>query len=221
MRNGRFRASKKSTAAKLSSSLRVSTSTTAPIAPRTKSSHMNQNRRCPGVPNRYSTRSSSSVIRPKSIATVVVRLSGVASTMSTPADASVTIASVRSGMISETAPTNVVLPTPNPPAMTIFVEAVADCASKCSKATQGPSYEFVALVAGRSLVQRSMHPKVAGDDQVADQDARNTNRQIQPGRDFRDRRALGAQLDDPVVYLVGWPAVRQPCLQRLHRRFQG
>jgi hypothetical protein len=28
-------------------------------------------------------------------------------------------------MISETAPTNVVLPTPNPPAITIFVEAWA------------------------------------------------------------------------------------------------
>jgi hypothetical protein len=45
--------------------------------------------------------------------------------MSTPAEASVTIASVRSGMISETAPTNVVLPAPNPPAMTIFVDAVS------------------------------------------------------------------------------------------------
>jgi hypothetical protein len=42
-----------------------------------------------------------------------------------PAEASVTIASVRNGMISETAPTNVVLPAPNPPAMTIFVEAVS------------------------------------------------------------------------------------------------
>ncbi|MET0453042.1 MAG: hypothetical protein ABW137_14535 [Mycobacterium sp.] len=29
---------------------------------------------------------------------------------------------MRSGMISETAPTKVVLPTPNPPEMTIFVE---------------------------------------------------------------------------------------------------
>ena len=30
----------------------VSTSTMAPIAPRTRSSHMNQKRFCPGVPNR-------------------------------------------------------------------------------------------------------------------------------------------------------------------------
>ena len=34
-------------------------------------------------------------------------------------------ASVVSGAISETAPTSVVLPTPNPPAMTIFAEVVA------------------------------------------------------------------------------------------------
>ena len=62
-------------------------------------------------------------MRPKSIATVVVDLFGVASSTSTALDASVTIASVRNGMISETAPTNVVLPAPNPPATTIFVEA--------------------------------------------------------------------------------------------------
>jgi hypothetical protein len=37
----------------------------------------------------------------------------------------VTNASVRSGMISDTAPTNVVLPAPKPPEMTIFVEAVS------------------------------------------------------------------------------------------------
>ena len=92
---------------------------------------MNQNRRWPGVPNRYSTRSSSRVIRPKSIATVVVRLSGVASRPSSPAEALVTRASVRSGMISDTAPTNVVLPTPKPPEMTIFVDALLR-PSECS-----------------------------------------------------------------------------------------
>ncbi len=36
------------------------------------SSHMNQKRVCPGVPNRYRIRSSAMVIRPKSMATVVV-----------------------------------------------------------------------------------------------------------------------------------------------------
>ena len=38
-----------------------------------------------------------------------------------PSDSLVTRASVRSGMISETVPTRVVLPTPKPPATTILV----------------------------------------------------------------------------------------------------
>src|SRR5690349_21393948 len=50
---------------------------------------MNQNRCCPGVPNRYRIRLSSSVTRPKSIATVVVVLSGVCDRSSTPLDAAV------------------------------------------------------------------------------------------------------------------------------------
>src|SRR5258707_6187219 len=125
--------------------------------------------------------------------------------MSTPTEASVTIASVRSGMISETAPTNVVLPAPNPPAMTIFVEAVApgsECASECLEATQRPSYKFLALLAGRTFGQRRIHSKVAGRHQIPDQDARDTQRQIQPGRDFGDRRALDAELDDLFPHVV-------------------
>jgi len=71
-------------------------------------------------------------MRPKSIATVVVRLSGVASRPSTPAEALVTRASVRSGMISDTAPTNVVFPAPNPPETTIFVALEGRRLSECS-----------------------------------------------------------------------------------------
>jgi hypothetical protein len=66
-----------------------------------------------------------------------------------------------------------------------------------------------------------MHPKVTGQNQIADQDARDTDRQIQPCRDFRDRRAVDAQLDDPASRIVGWPPVSQARLQRLNRRFQG
>ena len=64
-------------------------------------------------------RPSSIVIRPKSIATVVVVLFRSPGS-STPTDRLVITASVVSGVISETAPTAVVFPTPNPPAMTIF-----------------------------------------------------------------------------------------------------
>lgn len=59
------------------------------------------------------------------MATVVVVLFGTAERSSTPALADVITASVVSGMISETEPTNVVLPTPKPPAMTILADMVA------------------------------------------------------------------------------------------------
>src|SRR3954451_22787391 len=54
------------------------------------------------------------------MATVVVRLPGSAVTSSTPTDAAVNASSVSSGGISDRARTSVVLPTPNPPATTIF-----------------------------------------------------------------------------------------------------
>src|ERR1700738_1623565 len=94
--------------------------TTAPNAPRANSSHRNQNRSCPGVPNRYSTTSSEMVIRPKSIATVVVVLSSTPARSSVPMLASVSISSVCSGMISLQDATNVVFPTPKPPATRIL-----------------------------------------------------------------------------------------------------
>src|SRR6185295_6236378 len=87
-------------------------------------------------------------MRPKSIATVVVFFVGVSSRPSTPSDASVTNASVRSGMISDTAPTKVVLPDPNPPEMTIFVDRVARL-SEPLKATEHPPQECgIAFVPG-------------------------------------------------------------------------
>src|SRR3954466_12439828 len=123
-RNGSPRGAKKSIDAKQAASRRVSTRTIAATAPHTRSSHMNQNRCWPGVPNRYRIRSLSNETRPKSIATVVVTLFGVADRSSTPRLASVITASVVNGTISDTDPTNVVLPTPKPPATTIFVDMV-------------------------------------------------------------------------------------------------
>src|SRR4029078_11424926 len=98
--NGSDQLSKYSLAVKQSSTRRRSTSTTAPTEPRASSSHMNQNRSCPGVPNRYSTRSSMEM-RPKSIATVVVVLPGTALTSSSPTEAVVSASSVTSGGISD------------------------------------------------------------------------------------------------------------------------
>ena len=60
------------------------------------------------------------MMRPKSIATVVVVFVVTSPALSTPMLCDVIAASVVSGVISEIEPTKVVLPTANPPAMTIF-----------------------------------------------------------------------------------------------------
>src|SRR6266545_687486 len=70
------------------------------------------------------------------MATVVVTLFGVAERSSTSTLASVMTASVVSGTISETDPTRVVLPTPNPPATTILAEVVG-CGVALPRALRG------------------------------------------------------------------------------------
>src|SRR5215472_4178628 len=96
--------------------------TTAPSAPSASSSHMNQNLCWPGVPNRYTTRSSRTVIRPKSMATVVVDFASTPSSASNWTLGSLRVSSVRSGLISLTELTRVVLPAPKPPAMRILID---------------------------------------------------------------------------------------------------
>src|SRR5690349_9348815 len=81
---------------------------------------MKPNRSWPGVPKRYSFRLRSIVRQPKSMATVVVVLLVLGPGSSMPNAAAVISASVVSGAISEIAPTVVVLPTPNPPAIMIL-----------------------------------------------------------------------------------------------------
>src|SRR4029450_1949930 len=103
-------------AGKQSSTRRRSTRTTAPTAPRASSSHMNQKRDWPGVPNRYRISCSSTGLRAGAMATVVVVLSGTIAVSSTPTDRAVICCSVVSGGISEIAPTKGVLPARNPPA---------------------------------------------------------------------------------------------------------
>src|SRR6266487_1822789 len=195
--NGSRRASKKSTAAKQSVSRRVSTSTTAPIAPRTRSSHMNQKRSCPGVPNRYRIRSRSRVMRPKSMATVVVVLPAMPVVSSTPRLAVVRAASVVRGMISETAPTKVVLPTPKPPAMTILtgVGARSEAAElDRAESIQHPleKSEVGAVADLRGAVH--LHQALFG--HVADQHAGDTKWQIQPRGDLSDRQDIPAEQRD-------------------------
>jgi hypothetical protein len=130
-----LRRSKKSIDGKLLSKRRVSTSTTAPMAPCASSSHMNQKRFWPGVPNKYSTISGLIVMRPKSSATVVVCLPSTPLRSSTPTLASVRSSSVCSEGISLTELTNVVLPVPKPPATTILTAVGTSSSSDCSDST--------------------------------------------------------------------------------------
>src|SRR5688572_18548684 len=127
-------------------------------------------------------------MRPKSIATVVVVLPGTCRVSSTPTPADVMIASVVSGVISETEPTRVVLPTPKPPAMTIFADVTRPEAGRDTleppKSTEHPLQQFRAhrLVFVRR--GRLMNRDQAVCRHVGDEDPRNSQWKMQPGRNL-------------------------------------
>src|SRR5699024_714290 len=202
---GSLRFSKKSIDGNASDSLRVSTSTTAPIAPTARSSHMNQNRCWPGVPNTYNTRSESSETRPKSIATVVVDLFGVPERSSTDTLASVIDASVVRGLISDTPPTSVVLPTPKPPATTIFADEVGPAAAdvfaselNSPKATEHPFHELDTRPVPHTGARR-MHQNQPQPGNVAHKHSNHTQRQLQQSRDLGNRPGIQTQVTDRTV----------------------
>src|SRR5690349_9644605 len=139
-------------------------------------------------------------MRPKSMATVVVVLSPVWVRSSMPAEADVMTASVRSGLISETAPTNVVLPTPKPPATTIFAEVVARPASELAKSTEHPfEQRHIRSAAVVLVATRLVDGDQAGLGEVGDQDPGHTERHGEERRHLRDRFHLTAQVADALV----------------------
>src|SRR5579875_1176293 len=109
---------------------------------------MNEKRSCPGRPNRYSTTSEPSVIRPKSSATVVVTLPSTPDRSSRPTLAVVRVSSVRSGRTSLIAPTSVVFPEPNPPATRILCAVNAAPPSGPSKCAEPIEYLLEHVIAG-------------------------------------------------------------------------
>src|ERR1700722_7471542 len=202
---GMLRDSKKSRAPKESPSRRVSTRTTAPRAPTDNSFHMNQYLSWPGVPNRYSTICGLMVMRPKSRATVVVVLPATPVRSSMDAPISDSCSSVRSGLISLAAPTIVVLPAPNPPA----ISSLTACAPPRSA---GAGLEFANAIEYR-LQEVDVGPaggrhrrpvdEVAGVDQVTDQDLDRSEQQVHVGGDLGDRqRPVLAQAQDVPVLPV-------------------
>src|SRR5487761_919443 len=165
---------------------RVSTSTTAALAPRHKSSHIGQNRGWPGVPNKYRIRSRARVIRPKSIATVVVVFVPEPCSGSTALLAWVIHASVLTGGISDTAATRVVFPTPNPPATTIFADVTfgGTRSGELAKAIND-SLQQPVVVGGCVGIFVDLH--VIGGGQVLKEHAGDAKRHPGVRRQFRHR----------------------------------
>src|ERR687884_2133436 len=136
-------------------------------------------------------------MRPKSMATVVVVLLGVAVRSSTPREAEVITASVRSGTISETAPTKVVLPAPNPPDTTIFVEREGRRSEPLEATEHSPQESWVTFVAiGRRGLQDLDEAEV---DHVGDDDAGHPQGDPQLSGDLGDGHRALADLDHGVV----------------------
>src|SRR5688500_16465821 len=165
------------------------------MAPRTRSSHMKRKRSCPGVPNKYRIKSSPSVMRPKSIATVVDVLVGEAEpASSTPSLTRVIAASVVSGVISEIEPTNVVFPTANPPAMMILTgigtlsdSLAEESTSERLKAIENPFQKLdIGTVAGLRR-RRGMAVEQPFIGHIADEYACHTQCEFQVCRHFGDR----------------------------------
>src|SRR5438552_3673746 len=108
--------------------------------------------------------------------------------------ADVMIASVVSGVISETEPTSVVLPTPNPPAMTIFAEVTRPelgrgAISELAKSTQHPLQQFCANRVVVVAVERGrfVHRHESFGGHVCDQDPGHAEWELHPRRDLSER----------------------------------
>src|SRR5215472_8619034 len=194
-------------------SLLVSASTTAPRAPYASSSHMNQNRSWPGVPNRYRLTPPRKLIRPKSMATVVVVFRSTPATSSMPVPWSLSCSSVRSGRISLIVLTSVVLPTPKPPAMMILVMIGVTAGLEGLESIEHiPHHAQVGYRCVRGRPEHRDKPLVV---QVAEQHPDHRERQVDVGCHVGHDGRAAARLEDPPVlraepgHLGGWRAGRR------------
>src|SRR5690606_23254872 len=129
------------------------------------------------------------VMRPKSMATVVVCLSGVLERSSSGTLAWVMIASVLTGGISETEPTSVVLPTPTPPATTIFADTfLGALPGDGVKPMKNPLQEFGVRLRTAADGAVDLHFALLGE--VADEHAHHTDGQLDRRGDLGDRPRL-------------------------------
>ena len=167
---------------------------------------MKWNRSWPGVPNRYSTISGVSEMRPKSMATVVVCLVEMCDRSSDLADAVVIIASERSGSISEMVLTKVDLPTPKPPATTILTGIlprswVVDLGYQRLRT---PSSTLSRRLPKFCVATGVVEHNGAVVDEVGDEHSCYADREFEPGRELDQRHRRLDELDQP----CGFPPVR-------------
>src|ERR1700689_4083367 len=111
-------------------------------------------------------------------------------------------ASVVRGVISDTEPTKVVLPTPKPPATTIFTEVIAEASPPpCGRATldltESTKHPFEQVKVGAALrVVTLVNAHEAVRAHVRDKDPRHAERHPQHGRDLGDGSPVEAELQD-------------------------
>src|SRR6266702_5402342 len=137
-------------------------------------------------------------MRPKSSATVVVVLPSTPARSSTLPLISLITSSVRSGAISLTEPTKVVLPTPKPPAISSFTADVPRVGwPEVSKPTDAIKYRLK-YVHVRIIHSswRSTEKEEALLDQIANQNLHDGKRHIQLCADLGDRQRALAQSQD-------------------------
>lgn len=139
-----------------------------------------------------------------------------------PSLAAVMTASVVSGEISDTAPTKVVLPTPKPPATTIFTEVVGPAAGvglEAAKSNENPFQKReVRLPLG---VPRLLDADESALGHVPHEDTSDSERHLEQCRDFGHRSQFRAQIADHLV--LGDQAVRgaPAAWRRGDQRFDG
>src|SRR5574341_972703 len=144
----------------------------------------------------------STVMRPKSIATVVGVFCSTPESSSTPTDSTLRFSAVITGGVSDSDPTKVVLPTPKPPATSTLREISCSSARRAGRASAGaksidqPPEDRLArpAVVGRAV--GCVHREVAGAGQVADQYPGDRDGDPQPDADLGDAHRLPAHGDD-------------------------
>src|SRR3569833_11880 len=161
------------------------------------------------------------VMRPKSIATVVVVFSSTPAMSSIRTPMSVRISSVRSGLVSETAPTIVVFPAPNPPAIRILIAlgSLRPCRSKRMESIDHcPVHLLVVHEFGVGLgVLHRDEPLV---EEVAEQHADGAGREFEVPGDLGHRHHVLAEAHDRLVLRAEAALRRRRQPRRLDQRDQ-